>query len=237
MKKMLYSLLACGLILFFNSKVYAGSISYDNISTSDIWKITTAETTGNTMTGMAITVTFASGGSPETVLWNDSGLSTGALGTNWSLTMTNYNQSTYPNTLGGGAWNFTSSVDITSIKIDALAGDTVFDVVYDPMDTANSGWGWAISDDKSNYATISGAWNATYSNLIQIMGATTQYSDLYGTLTLNGTSGTSGNILPSTLTFYADTDNTTVPEPISLLLFGTGLIGFAGFRFKKNISF
>lgn len=244
MKRSSYFLIVGGLAFALGGQANAGTITYDTSSTVNINGVSTYNTSGNSMAGMQITVNFT-GGTNETVTWHSG---TGALGTGWSLTVDNFNVSTYPEEVSHAQWALTTTTSIDSIVIDALPGNTFFDVIYTPIDTPNSGFGWAISDSDTDFhdAGVIANFDATYSNLIDVPSYSAiggyPWTDLYATLTLEGVGG-NGPLLtsltggPVQMNFFADTDNTSaVPEPMSMLLFGTGLLGLGGIKLRKKTS-
>jgi hypothetical protein len=199
--------------------------------------VSTWQTNGNTMAGMLVTVNF-SGGNSETVAWNGGGDSTGAVGTGWSLGLTSYTENTFYHT----QWLFDvdgQGLEVESFSIDALAGNTVFDAVYDLNDNGTPGSELGHEVDLSTYGlsgevdtAYDGIVNVTYSGEVHLNG--TWYGDLYQTLTIDFGQGTFGS--NDVLAFYADTDNLRdpVPEPATIILFGAGLMLLAGGRVTRK---
>jgi len=209
------------------------SVNYD---TGTIWETTALTgyaTSGDMMDGMEVTAGFASGGS-ETATWADVALGQGqAAGTDWTLFES------------GDTWdhnwelsNGTATGIITSLLIDAGAGDTVFDVWADAVGTDGSAYGLAL-DVVSAPADL--AIVATYSGQVALSGYA-PVGDLYRYLSLEFTNqGGLGS--GEYLIFRTDTDNLLyagdiepqrpIPEPATVLLLGLGIGGLGVFRRRK----
>lgn len=181
-------------------------------------------TNGADMAGMKVTVNFLGGGS-ETQTWAATGSNSGAaLGADWSLSQSK--------TTFGNPWsfNYTGLDAITSLIIDAVPGNTVFDIGTNPS-TPGSASGWSFSAQ-------GGLAPSSYNYSVPIDIST---GDLFGKLSLFWDNGFGTN---DSLRFIADTDSGTiddpvkpkdVPEPASVLgLLAVGALGAGSLKRKKQ---
>jgi len=159
-------------------------------------------TYGSDMVGMRVTASFLDGTS-QSLIWSATGSGAGGVfGTGWSLTEAG---NTYPQTsnLSDARWVLSNyGQSITSLVIDAIPGNTVFDNVSGlggPLDTPGSAEGW-------NFQPVLGLapTSYAYSDPIDI-----SYGDLFGRLSLYWGSGFTGM-----MQFIADTDSGTSSNPV-----------------------
>jgi hypothetical protein len=206
--------------------VLADTISQTDLPSFQVLQVVEFHTFGDMMGGMAVTATFL-GGSSETVAWVNGVSGAGsATGTGWSLSESG---TTFSN---NWALN-TGTTTITKLAIDGFPGSTVFDRTNPSLGTPGSDQGADFFRTSANDGLTV---DATYLNLVYV-GANVPGEDLFRNLELvfNGGQGFSGS-----MTYISDTDNVvlppTIPEPATMLLLGSGLIGLAGYarrRFKK----
>jgi hypothetical protein len=160
-----------------------------NGTTQQIWAVNSAATTGATMVGMQVTVTFADS-STQTLTWGATGFDTGQVsgaagnGT-WTLSVTgNTGDRSAPAPFGAPLtpWVLTSTstnLAISSIVLDGTGGSsrpggTIFD--RDPSDngsigTPNSAFGidYRFNTETGVHAPFTV--NVTYSNIVALFGA------------------------------------------------------------------
>jgi len=127
--------------------------------------------------------------------------------------------------VNGGTFSGTgSSFTITAENIPGIANGTT---IFTGMFTCTSGCTWTLSDPSNPngnhqytlYGTISGTWY----NGMTVNGVTTQTTIDTGKGLFDG----------SAAVVSGDTSFTTTPEPGSLMLMGTGLIGLGGVLRRK----
>lgn len=155
-------------------------------------------TYGDMMGGMHVTATFLDG-SAEKIIWGGTGKeSGGAFGNGWFLRQSG---NTYDS-----PWTFRNlGQAVTSLVIDAIPGNTVFDnypLLKGPLQTDGSAEGWSFQPLVGQTPNLGFA----YSNPIDI-----SKGDLFGTLSLYW--GWGGGFT-GTLNFRADTDSGSNHDPV-----------------------
>jgi len=179
----------------------------NSIDTTNRGGVLTGSTAGMTLTGSLL---FAVNGmNNKLVTGNDLGsvaLSTGTLSSG-SLQM-------------GGTFNGGGSFVITSTGASGLPSGTLFNGSF----TGPVTWTLVNVGNGTHSYTLTGAVTGTWFNGVTVFGATTQLTINTGRGFFNGT----------TLISSGDTNIvTSVPEPGTLGLLGTGLVGIAGAMHRK----
>lgn len=205
-------------------------VYYDSIST---WI-----TSGQDMTGMEVTVNYVS--SSETVSWDVGGAGTGAVGSDWSLTMADPTKTTYY----GSYWTFDvmdGGDAIESIFLNGVADNTIFDnrkpLVPGDQGTDGSWYGNPLTIDLDYggmpVTTYSGDINVSYIGDIALTNNPV-VGDIYQSMLIEF----GGNAFASSdeFYFYQDTDNIVdpVPEPATMFLFGVGLTGLVAVQSRRK---
>jgi hypothetical protein len=231
-----FVVLSIAILLAFSVAVEGDALVVNTVDGTiyDTQGLTDFQTLGDDMVGMTVIATF-SDGSVDSKEWVAGDPGAGGVGSDsdiWSLNVTGDTFDVGDNR----NWTLTvsASVSLTNLFIDAGTGDTVFDIERDNSLSPESFLGKPFFTSYADYLI------ATYSDLVGIEG--TVYDDLYRTLNLDFGSG----LIGTELSFTADTDNLAIkgdinpvdpanpiPEPTTLLLLGTGLMGIAGVGRKK----
>jgi hypothetical protein len=200
-------------------------VSSNNVNPANIVSISSFAN-GNLMSGMQVTAIFAGGS--QTLNWGSTGpASGGVFGNGWSLTQSG-------DTFANNPWTLTSTIQLTSLTINALAGNTVFDRTFgNNPGTPGSGGGRSVSS-----LTGDGPFqvNALYSAPVGLNN-NNPVGDLFGSLNLTfgitNVPGISANYT-GTLTFRADTDLVAVPEPSAIALSSLAMLALSStFRRRR----
>jgi hypothetical protein len=203
--KRIWILLLC-IVSVISSNAYAGTIFVPEISAYNVG--------GDDMEGMLVTVNFADGAT-----WVTSGFDAGeAVGNGWRLSFVG------PDTWEG-SWEFVSSREVSSLSIDAFAGNIVFDILDDAERTAGSERGYfELLSFKDT--------TPSFENEVRLIGESWK-EDLYGKVTFTFQTAQAFSA-DNPFKFGLDTDVAAIPEPTTILLMGIGLIGLAGVGAKRR---
>lgn len=253
MKRLIWGFALCSSLLLAPwQKAEALTFSANPGTLQDVTSVNDVVTSLGMVGGLQVTANFANGqsdiltwalppaSSPYASLLNFAGVAGSSAG-GWSLMASG-------NTFAG-LWYFDGGNSaITSMTIKG--SNIAFDRTLPNPGTTGSFQGHDFAPDLGvagsnifkygdGFTDDPAGWTATYSDAIGLNGAS-PLGDLYGGLTITfGTGGYSGNFsfLQDTDTFVPGTTTggggTSVPEPSTLLLLGSGMVGLAATRIRK----
>ena len=214
-----------------------------------IWSVSAFTTGRATMAGMLVTAQFLDGSTATCVWAAASGCLAAASGNAFQLTEVDGANGTFD-----GTWTLLNlkSSGLTQITLDGKSGFTMFDRgwsagstwttnlggYWQGTGTANSNVGYdAFGRNNNGSGTTTVTGTVTYTNMIRVQNAAA-VGDEFRTLIINFgntaplLAGTVGNTL-NAVTFRADSDNFTTPEPgtVAMLSFGIVCLVFAKKKF------
>jgi hypothetical protein len=168
MRKLLVSMMAMVLTVLMVGPALATNVPvyFDAGTTNYITEVVDYPTTGGTMPGMTVQVSFANNTS-ETEPWISTGTVSGAAtGSGWSLAQSG---DTFPDSSLDNYWQLTNTgnLAISEIRIDAMAGNVVFDttdnqgVLFTGTPGSELGYDFTLNPDypsNFNISEISATW-------------------------------------------------------------------------------
>jgi hypothetical protein len=187
--------------------------------------------TGADMDGIKVTVTYGNGATSSQI-WAATGPQSGMAswfnssnntnnGKGWSLTQNGDTIGENDPSVLPGYWTLTSvERNIKSLLIEGLYGNIVFDNLFGNANVNGSGAGREFTYTDNS---VTAAFSDQYDN----------QADLYGSMLLTGTIGSNDYLLRSntSMQFLIDTDE--VPEPSTIFILMSGLLGLMVTRKKR----
>jgi hypothetical protein len=201
-------------VMVLVSTSQGATVLFSSVNPQQTTALSTYATAGDTMDGMVVTADGT-----DVAVWADTGAGAGAatFATDWALSQSG-------DTFGGN-WTLSSRSGISSLLIDAGAGDTIFDISWTPYPgTVGSADGWTFETSSAVPMTV------TYSGPVSLTGDAF-VGDLYRYMLIEFDTAFQGEF-----SFVADTDNAaikgdinpTIPAPGAFLLatLGSSLVGW-----------